>query len=173
MITLTGPGGAGKSTVGSALARHLEIPFIDLDRRFAHEHGEIGLYIGQHGYRAYTKTNVETYISITGTVPDPSVIALSSGFMTYAGDIHSEYFRLWHDIAASASTFVLIPSLDLELCVQETVRRQLRRPFARSQADEEAVIRNRFRLYVDLPARKIETMRQLPAIVNEIALALR
>ena len=88
--------------------------------------------------------------------------------MTYPQDIHPEYARLRHDIEQSPTTFVLIPSLDCEVCVAETVRRQLERPFARSAAKEEAVIRERFPIYVGLRARKIETMRPLTAIVDEL-----
>ncbi len=70
--------------------------------------------------------------------------------------------------AATSSTFVLIPSLDRELCVAETVRRQLPRPFARSRAAEEATIRRRFPLYVGLPARKFETMKSPCVVADEI-----
>jgi shikimate kinase len=103
----------------------------------------------------------------------PRVVALSSGFMTYPDDTHPEYPRLRREVAHSVTTFVLIPSLDRESCVAETVRRQLDRPFARSREKEEAVIRERFPLYAGLPARKIETMRPLPVIVGEIVTSIR
>jgi hypothetical protein len=66
---------------------------------------------------------------------------------------------------------VLVPSLDLERCVAETVRRQLRRPFARSAEREEAVIRERFARYVELPARQIETDRPIDVVVDELVAA--
>jgi len=44
--------------------------------------------------------------------------------MTYSQDIHPNYPRLRRDIEQSPTTLVLIPSLDRELCVAETVRRQ-------------------------------------------------
>ena len=34
-ITLIGPGGAGRTTVGALIAKRLGIPLVDLDRRFA------------------------------------------------------------------------------------------------------------------------------------------
>jgi shikimate kinase len=68
---------------------------------------------------------------------------------------------------------VLVPSLDLERCVRETIRRQLTRPFARPPSNEDAVIRRRFDLYVNLPARKIETMRSPFFIVDEIVAAIQ
>ena len=51
MITLVGPGGAGKSTVGALIAERLEMPFVDLDHRFRTEVGDISDYITQFGYR--------------------------------------------------------------------------------------------------------------------------
>jgi hypothetical protein len=52
--------------------------------------------------------------------------------------------------------------------VTETVRRQIARPFAKSPEREEAVIRARFEIYMSLPIRKVETMRPVEAIVDEI-----
>ena len=101
-----------------------------------------------------------------------AVLALSSGFMTYADDIHPDYPGLRQEIICSPTTFVLLPSLALEVCVSETVRRQSGRPFTRSLAREEAVIRERFPIYVGLAARKIETMRSPDAVVDEIVMAL-
>jgi shikimate kinase len=57
-----------------------------------------------------------------------TLIALSSGFMTYPLDVHPTYDALRHAIVTSPSTAVLLPSFDLEVCVAETVRRQLQRP---------------------------------------------
>ena len=155
------------------MAERLEIPFADLDRHFAHRHGDISEYIQRHGYRAYVTANIGAYASLLSALSEPSVVALSSGFMTYAPDIHAAYSRYRNEIANHSWTFVLIPSLDVEACIRETVRRQLTRPFARSHSVEESVIRERFHIYVDLPARKIETMRPLPAIVSEIVLSLQ
>jgi shikimate kinase len=167
-ITLIGPGGAGKSTVGVLVAQRLGIPFVDLDRRFHARNGDISEYIDRFGYDAYARENVETFDSLLQEGRGRFVAALSSGFMTYAGDIHPRYALLRQGIEDSPTTFVLVPSLDRETCVAETVRRQLARPFARSAGKEEAVIRERFPIYVALRARKIETMRPLTAVVDEL-----
>jgi shikimate kinase len=167
-ITLIGPGGAGKSTVAALLAERLGIAFVDLDRRFIDRAGDISEYINRFGYDAYTRENVETYGAVLQERKGLCIAALSSGFMTYRQDIHPDYARLRRDVEQSPMTFVLIPSLNYGLCVAETVRRQLTRPFAGSPAKEEAVIRARFRVYVDLPDRKVETMQPLSAVVDEI-----
>lgn len=88
--------------------------------------------------------------------------------MTYARTVHPDYARVRSEIEGGPSTFVLIPSLHREDCVRETVRRQLGRPFTRSAAKEEAVIRERFPLYLALAASKIDTMRSTATIVEDI-----
>jgi len=172
MIRLIGPGGAGKSTIGALLAERLDVPFVDLDRHLVGRVGDISEYIGRHGYDAYARENIEEYRSVFRDGIRPGVVALSSGFMTYAHDAHPEYGRIRHDIEECAQTFVLLPSLNLEFCVAETVRRQVARPFGRSPEREEAVIRTRFEIYMALPMRKVETMRPTAASVDEILAAL-
>lgn len=92
--------------------------------------------------------------------------------MTYARDIHPEYSRVRRELEQHPNTFVLLPSFDRDVCVAETVRRQIARPFGRPSAKEEAVIRVRFEIYMSLPVRKIETMRPVAAAVAEIVAAL-
>jgi shikimate kinase len=168
MIQLIGPGGAGKSTIGARLAEQLAIRFIDLDAEFVTRHGNISAYLDSHGYEAYAARNVGLYSDLVDDAPRPAVMALSSGFMTYADDIHPAYLARRQRLASSPSTFVLIPSVDLETCVAETVRRQLERPFARPAPREEEVIRERFPLYMRLPSCKIETMPSIETVVAEL-----
>lgn len=172
MIRLVGPGGAGKSTTGALLAERLNVSFFDLDQHLMGRVGDIGAYIARHGYDAYARENVATYCSLFYHRENPGVVALSSGFMTYAGEVHPEYSRVRAEVERSPTTFVLLPSLDREVCVAETVRRQVERPFGRSPAAEEAVIRERFAIYRAVPARKVPTMRLLGEIVDEIMAAL-
>lgn len=172
VIRLVGPGGSGKSTVGAALASRLDLPFIDLDVRFMERVGDISRYIDRHGYAAYARENLETYCSCVDGSEMVGIIALSSGFMTYAQQIHPGYDVLREEIGVSPTTFVLLPSLDREVCVAETVRHQVDRPFGRSPEREEAVIRERYLIYMALPAQKVETIRPVAEVVDEIEAAL-
>jgi shikimate kinase len=172
MIQLIGPGGAGKTTIGALLAERLDITFLDLDRHVVGRVGDISEYIDRHGYNAYARENVEAYCSLFREGTRPEVVALSSGFMTYASDTHPEYERIRSEVEGCAQTFVLLPSLNRESCVDETIRRQVARPFGRSREREEAVIRARFEIYIALLIRKVETMRPPAVIVDEILSAL-
>ncbi len=62
-IALIGLRGAGKSTLGGALAGELKVPFIELDREIEREAGtslsEIFLLYGQQGYRRYEQRCLE------------------------------------------------------------------------------------------------------------------
>ena len=171
-IRLIGPGGAGKSTIGALLAERLHIAFVDLDQHLTGLVGDISEYICRHGYDVYARENVETYCSLCRGESHRDVVALSSGFMTYARDIHSEYSRVRRELEQHPNTFVLLPSLDRDVCVAETVRRQVGRPFGRPSAKEEAVIRARFDIYMAVPVRKIQTMRPVAAAVDELVAAL-
>jgi shikimate kinase len=171
ILHLVGPGGAGKSTVGIALATRLDLPFVDLDSEFMSRVGDISGVIDVDGYETYARRNVETYLDVADSSRS-CVIALSSGFMVYPDRIHSKYTRIRSEIAESQSTFVLLPSLDLETYVRETVQRQLTRPFVRSAEKEESVIRERYGKYVALPAAKVETMGSVDAVVEQILAAL-
>ena len=167
MIHLVGPGGAGKSTVGSELATRLGLPFIDLDLEFKKQVGDISHYINHCGYHSYASENVRLCLSLMAT-PMHGVIALSSGFMAYPDNFHPAYPAIRSDICKSPTTFVLLPSLDQEACVNEIVRRQVARPFGRTAEIEEAVIRERYVIYLGIPATKIETMRPVTEIVEQI-----
>ena len=65
-IALIGLRGAGKSTLGSRLAKELEVPFIELDREVEREAGtslsEIFLLYGQSGYRRYERRCLEKVV---------------------------------------------------------------------------------------------------------------
>jgi shikimate kinase len=168
MIQLIGPGGAGKSTIGAALAARLRCPFHDLDRAFEQRHGDIDAFLAAHGYAAYARANVSVYLALAPDLPG-AVVALSSGFMVYPPAVHPAYAALTAAIAGSRTTVVLLPALDRGACVTETVCRQLGRPFTRRSAGREAaVIRERFDRYVALPAAKVATMRPVAEVVATI-----
>lgn len=172
VIQLIGPGGAGKSTAGAALAARLGWPLVDLDREFERRQGDIDAFIAAHGYAAYARANVETYLALARDRP-ACVLVLSSGFMVYPASVHLAYPAAREAIAGDRATFVLVPSLERDVCIAETVRRQLGRPFSRRDAARErTVIDERFGRYMALPATKVETMRPAAEVAAAILAAL-
>jgi XRE family transcriptional regulator, aerobic/anaerobic benzoate catabolism transcriptional regulator len=65
-IALIGLRGAGKSTLGSALAKTMRRPFVELDREIEQEAGmplsEIFMLYGQSGYRSFERQCIERVI---------------------------------------------------------------------------------------------------------------
>src|SRR5258708_6082507 len=111
MIRLIGPGGAGKSTIGALVAERFNVPFLDVDRHLDGRVGDISEYINRHGYDAYARENVEAYCSLLRGGIRPEVLALSSGFMTYASNIHLEYGRIRRELEESAGRSFSCPLL--------------------------------------------------------------
>jgi shikimate kinase len=171
MVRLVGPGGAGKTTTGALLAARLGVSFVDLDRCFSERVGHISEFIKEHGYDNYARENIENYCWLL-LQNRPGVMALSSGFMTYEPNAHPQYSRVRSEIELCPNTFALLPSFDREVCVFETVQRQIARPFGRSGSKEEVVIRSRFEVYLTMRVRKVETMRPARAVVGELVAAL-
>lgn len=68
-IALVGLRGAGKTTLGSALAAKLDTPFVELDREIGREAGiglsEIFLLYGQAGYRRIERRCLERLLAAT------------------------------------------------------------------------------------------------------------
>jgi len=173
VIHLIGPGGAGKSTAAPYVAALLDGSVLDLDRVFEVAHGDIDRFIRVHGYAAYAAANVEIYLERGSR--SSAVAALSSGFMTYSADVHPAIAGLQRELAAAPTTVLLLPSLDLEICVAETLRRQAIRPLAirRSAGREEAVIRKRFAHYRQLTSRVVTTMRPAWVVAREVVAAIK
>ena len=172
MIQLIGPGGAGKTTTGAALAGRLGARFVDLDAEFVSRHGDISAYLDEHGYADYASANVRVFGDLDAGPDRPDVVALSSGFMTYADDVHPAYPVWRRRVASSPSTFVLLPSLQFEVCVKEIVRRQRDRPFSRSEEREEQVVRARLPIYHAMAGRKVATLQPIERVVDELISAL-
>jgi shikimate kinase len=173
LIHIVGPGGAGKTTLGSRLAARLNFAFLDLDQHFVARVGDVSDVIAAQGYEGYARGNVETYVDARTALVSPTVMAMSSGFMVYNTELHPAYPEIRREIDASPLTVVLLPSFDEGACVAETVRRQRQRPFARSAEREEDVIRERFGAYRRLSAAQFETAGFVDVIVEQVTVHLR
>lgn len=81
-IALIGLRGAGKSTLGSRLAKDRDIPFIELDREIEKDTGmplaEIFSLYGQSGYRAVEKRTLERVLQEPGS----AVVSVGGGVVS-------------------------------------------------------------------------------------------
>lgn len=97
-IALIGLRGAGKSTLGAALARKIDVPFVELDRQIERDAGislsEIFLLYGQQGYRRYERRCLEKVIESHGRC----VIATGGSIVSEAATydlLLSTCFTVW------------------------------------------------------------------------------
>lgn len=171
LIHLIGPGGAGKTTTGRALAQALDVPFLDLDEEYL-KRQSIDDDIATKGYDYYARVNVTRYVELTTHIKD-AVVALSSGFMLYSTDVHPQIAMIHRALLSSPTTVLLLPSFDLDTCVQETTRRQMAKPHVMSTEEaQRQKIRRRFHEYFPMGNIRVSTDKPFDQVVREIASAL-
>lgn len=81
-LVLVGPMAAGKTSVGRRVARLLEVPFVDTDKRIAAQHGPIPQIFAEHGepyFRALERD------AVAAAVAEGGVVSLGGGAVTDAG----------------------------------------------------------------------------------------
>jgi len=160
LIYFIGPGGAGKTTAAKLLSAEFGFDYYDLDEYFMQREGDITQYIIQHGYKEYAARNIQLFmqLQIKYDLNKIMIIVCSSGFMTYPHDTHQDYIKIKDEIESHIFTFLMLPSLVLETCVQEIVARQMNRAYLNPvRAKEELKIRQRFQLYSNLKCRVLFT----------------
>lgn len=77
-VVLVGPMGAGKSTVGAALARRLGRPHVDSDQFFVARHGSIAEFFVTHGESSFRREEERVVADLLDS-PRPSVVSLGGG----------------------------------------------------------------------------------------------
>jgi XRE family aerobic/anaerobic benzoate catabolism transcriptional regulator len=97
-IALVGLRGAGKSTLGSALAAELGVPFVELDREIEREAGmslsEVFLLYGQAGYRRIERRSLERTIEAHPEL----VLTVGGGIVSEPDTYHlllTQFFTVW------------------------------------------------------------------------------
>lgn len=101
-IVLLGMRGAGKSSLGAALARRLEMPFLELSKEVERIYGgEMGLLIELGGQSALRRYEREAWERIKGRY-DAAVIAASGGIVA-DGPLYDEVLSSAHSIWLQAT----------------------------------------------------------------------
>jgi len=170
IIHLIGPGGAGKTTSGEILAELLDRDFIDVDRMFLKRQGHIASFIDAHGYAAYARRNVALYSEVRAAIRTPAVIAMSSGFMTYPAMVDESYPAIRAAIERDPCTVLLLPSLDVNICVEILVPRQLARPYLDAdEAHEERRVRERHPIFLELACQRYIGLEDPASVASRLA----
>ena len=171
LIHLIGPGGAGKTTTARLLKKEFGFQYHDLDEIFMIQEGNISHFINVYGYRQYAIRNLEIYTQLSQSLSlsDMRIIVCSSGFMCYPDDISKDYLRIKKQIENHDFTFLLLPSLYLETCVNEIINRRVQRSYLNlSKEKETQKIRKRFSVYTDLKCKIIFTHQDEDNVALEI-----
>lgn len=107
IIWIHGPSGAGKSIVGQRLADHLDLPFIDLDKRIEEIHGrsivDIFCEVSESGFRAM---EWNALVGLCESGSGGMVVALGGGAVTEAAVrrlCRSTGLRVFLDVSESSA----------------------------------------------------------------------
>jgi len=81
-LVLVGPMAAGKTSVGRKVARLLEVPFTDTDKRIAAAHGPIPAIFEAHGEPHFRELERD---AVAAAVAEGGVVSLGGGAVADAG----------------------------------------------------------------------------------------
>lgn len=81
-LVLVGPMAAGKTSVGRRVARRLEVPFIDTDKRVVAEHGPIPAIFAEYGEARFRELE---RAAVAAALVEGGVISVGGGAVTDAG----------------------------------------------------------------------------------------
>lgn len=83
-VVLVGPMGAGKTTVGRALASLTGLPFVDSDELFVQVHGPIPEFFAARGEAAFREEEARVLAHVVGR-PAPCVLSCGGGAVLHPG----------------------------------------------------------------------------------------
>lgn len=75
-LVLIGPMGAGKTKIGRRVARSLDVPFVDTDKRIVAEHGPITDIFAEHGEPAFRQLERD---AVQAALAEDAVVSLGGG----------------------------------------------------------------------------------------------
>lgn len=170
VVFLVGPGGVGKSSLGSLLAPRMDRVLLDLDLIFCDRIGTIGPYIDAYGYEAYRAANLRLATHLVGAPAPKCVFVTSSGFLAAAPGTQDRASA--QALLGLGYVITLMPSSDIDEASHIVVERQIRRPFGFVGESEDRKFRARVEAYCD--AADLLVVSQAPAevIADAVAAAL-
>jgi shikimate kinase len=169
-IFVIGPGGVGKSTLGTNLARLSGYRLVDLDLEFCQRIAIIGPFIAQHSYEAYRAANLALAQELVATMSRPSILVTSSGFLV--APLDSTDYRGAIALVRTGYSIRLLPSSDLAAATDIVVARQLARGFGLERETEIGKFQQRFAIYRDLGDMQVTSAAPPDQIADAVMRAL-
>ena len=81
LLVLIGPPAAGKTRLGKRIARLLDVPFIDTDKRIVARHGVIGEIFAEHGEPHFRMLERD---EVAAALTETAVVSLGGGAVIHA-----------------------------------------------------------------------------------------
>ena len=157
-IVITGFMGCGKTEVARTLARHFDLPLVDLDQRIAEQHGRTAAQLiveeGEPAFRAIETSTLRELLEEAA----PGVIALGGGAWITAAN---------RDLIQQHQGVTIWLDTPFELCWQRIEASPQDRPLGRTRAQAEQLYHDRRAIYqlagIHLPVLAQETTADLVA----------
>jgi shikimate kinase len=143
VVVLIGAPGAGKTRLGKRVARLLDLPFVDTDKRIVAEHGSIPAIFAEHGEPRFRELERE---QVRRALGEHAVVALGGGAVL---DPRTQDELLQHRVAQLAVT-------------AEAVARRIagdKRPLVTGVEAWSALVEKRRPIYDRLARRTFDTSR--------------
>jgi shikimate kinase len=162
-VCLIGFMGAGKTTVGEELARHLKCRFTDLDQAIEEfERASIAEIFSRSGQAAFRHSETEALRNILEQRKNDRLHVLAAGGGTYVKTENQEALQ-----AAHAAVVFLSASLD-ELWQRVSSQTDVERPLMRDRASFAALLQSRLPHFAHAQCTVETTGRDVSTIVDEI-----
>ena len=154
LLVLIGPPAAGKTRLGKRIARLLDVPFIDTDKRIVARHGVIGEIFAEHGEPHFRMLERD---EVAAALTETAVVSLGGGAV-----IHADTQR---DLAEHRVVLLTVSPEAVEARITGG-----KRPLVAGIDSWLALVEQRRPIYNSLATRTFDTShRPLDAIAAEIA----
>lgn len=169
-IIVIGAPGSGKSTVGSLLAKQLDVPFIDTDQLIEVETGtsisNIFMEHGESHFRQIEKECIERVLERVSR--EPAVVSLGGGSI-----LNAQTQQSLKDFSSAPGATILWLQVDIGEAIKRVGMNQARPLLLGNvRANMITLLNERLPIYEDLATVSIQTSGQSPEVISELVCEL-
>lgn len=167
---MIGAPGSGKSTVGSLLAKQLDVPFIDTDQLIEVETGtsisNIFMEHGESHFRQIEKACIERVLERVSR--EPAVVSLGGGSI-----LNAQTQQSLKDFSSAQGATILWLQVDIGEAIKRVGMNQARPLLLGNvRANMIKLLNERLPIYEDLATLSIQTSGQSPEVISELVCEL-